>query len=209
MKKVLLAGAALLALSGVAFGDVWNEQGDAGQLLGTAQHTVGNGTLDEIRGNHAANDADLYLIRITNVGAFFATTTGGTSLDTQLFLFDANGFGVSHNDDDPNGGVLQSRITGQFVQAPGLYYLAISTWNMDPSSIGGLIWNSSPFNVERAPDGPGAGSPLLSWGTGGATAGDYTIFLSGAGFSEVPAPGALALLGLGGIAAAGRRRRQA
>ncbi len=208
MKKALLAGAAVLALSGVAFGDVWDEQGDAGQLLGDAQHTVGNGALDEIRGNHAANDADLYCIRITDAGRFLATTTGGTSLDTQLFLFDANGFGVTHNDDNPSGG-LQSRLTGQFVSGPGLYYLAISTYNMDPSSAGGLIWNSSPFNVERAPDGPGAGSPLLSWGTGGATAGAYTIFLSGASFCEVPAPGALALLGLGGIAAAGRRRRQA
>jgi len=208
MKKALLAGAAVLALSGVAFGDVWDEQGDAGQLLGDAQVTVGNGSLDEIRGNHDANDADLYKIMITDAGGFSATTTGGTSLDTQLFLFDANGMGVSHNDDDPNGG-LQSRLTGQFVSGPGIYYLAISTFNMDPNSAGGLIWQSSPFGVERQPDGPGAGSPLLNWTPGGATAGAYSIFLTGAGFAEVPAPGALALLGLGGMAAAGRRRRQA
>lgn len=198
----------MLALSGAAFGDVWGEQGDAGQLLGDAQITVGTGSLDEIQGHHTANDIDLYCIRITDVGAFSATTTGGTSLDTQLFLFDANGYGVTHDDDDPNGG-LQSRITGQFVQAPGLYYLAISAYNADPQSISGAIWANSPFNVERAPDGPGAGDPLSSWSTGGASDGGYSIFLTGAGFCEVPAPGALALLGLGGFAAAGRRRRQA
>lgn len=208
MKTALLAGAAVLALSGVAFGDVWVEQGDAGQLLGDAQHTVGSGTLDEIRGFHDANDADLYCIRITDAGRFIATTTGGTSLDTQLFLFDADGFGVTHDDDDPNGG-LQSRLTGQFIPAPGIYYLAISTYNMDPSSSLGEIWNSSPFGVERQPDGPGAVGALESWGSSGGTAGEYSIFLEGASFCEVPAPGAFALLGLGGIAAAGRRRRQA
>ncbi len=209
MKKVLLAGAAALALSGAAFGDVWVEQGDAGDLIGTAQHTVGSGSLDSISGVHITDDVDLYCIRILDVGRFFATTTGGTSFDTQMWLFDADGYGVSFDDDDPNGG-LQSRLTGQFVPGPGIYYLGVSRYNRDAvDGSGALLWNSSPFNVERAPDGPGAGNPLAGWVNTTSAGGEYTIFLGGAGFCEVPAPGALALLGLGGFAAAGRRRRQA
>ncbi len=175
-----MAAAALLG--GVANGQTWTESGDAPNLL-PGQETQGSGALTQIDGNHDANDADLFKITITDASTFSATTTGGSSLDTQLFLFDANGMGVTHDDDDPNGG-LQSRITGQFVSGPGVYYLAISAYNMDPSSSGGTIWANSPFNVERAPDGPGAGSPLLSWGTGGATAGTYSIFLTGAGFGN-------------------------
>jgi len=210
MRKVLLAGAAVLALSSMAYGDVWDEVGDAGDLINTAQITIGNGSLDAINGIHEASDVDMYCIRILDPGRFIATTTGGTSWDTQLFLFDANGLGVSHNDDDPNGGVLQSRITGQFVTAPGLYYLAISKYNRDPVDVAGaLIWANTPFNVERAPDGPGAGNPLAAWVNNNSASGAYTIFLEGAGFCEVPAPGALALLGLGGLTLAGRRRRQA
>ncbi|MCC6907271.1 MAG: DVUA0089 family protein [Phycisphaerales bacterium] len=209
MKIALLAGAAALALSGAAFGDVWAEQGDAGQSIATAQHTVGLGSLDAIRGHHDPNDVDIYCIRILDIRSFSASTVGGTSIDTQLFLFDANGYGVTHNDDAASGGTLQSTITGAFITSPGIYYLAISQYNADPSSISGLIWANSPFNVERAPDGPGAGDPLNSWSSSGSTDGDYSIALVGAGFCEIPAPGAVALLGLGGIAAASRRRRQA
>lgn len=210
MKKALLAGAAVLALSGAAFGDVWAEDGDAGQLLGTAQHTIGTGSLDAIRGSTNSNsDVDLYCIRILDIRSFMATTEGGTSLDTQLFLFDENGFGVTHSDDSVGGSTLQSTITGQFLTAPGIYYLAITTYNNDATSNGELIWNNSPFRSERQPDGPGSAGALDGWRASSGAAGDYAIFLTGAGFCEVPAPGAMALLGLGGIAAAGRRRRQA
>lgn len=182
-KLGIIAGMAAAALlGGIANGQTWTESGDAPDLL-PGQETQGAGPLTQIDGIHDANDADLYKITITDAANFSATTTGGSSLDTQLFLFDANGMGVTHDDDDPNGG-LQSAITGQFVPGPGVYYLAISTYNMDPSSVGGEIWMSSPFGVERQPDGPGAGSPLISWGSSGATAGTYSIFLTGAGFGN-------------------------
>ncbi len=207
MKQAFIVGAAVLAMSGMALGDVWNEQGDAGDLINTAQVTVGNGSLDAINGIHDASDVDMYCIRILDVGRFRASTVGGATWDTQLFLFSPDGRGVTHNDDTSNA---QSTITGQFVSAPGIYYLAISRYNRDPvDAAGALLWNNTPFNVERAPDGPGAANPVAGW-TGTNTAGGaYSIFLSGAGFCEVPAPGALALLGLGGLTLAGRRRRQA
>ncbi len=180
----IFAGVAAVALlGGVANAQTWTESGDAPDLL-PGQETQGSGALTQINGVHDANDADLFKITITDAGSFSATTVGGASFDTQLFLFDENGMGVTHDDDDPNGGGLQSTITGTFVPGPGVYYLAISAYNMDPQSSGGAIWANSPFNVERQPDGPGAGSPLSSWVAGGATTGNYSIFLTGAGFGN-------------------------
>ena len=58
---------------------------------------------------------------------------------------------------------------------------------------------------ERAPDGPGAGHAIRGWsGHPEEPLREYSIFLRGATFCEVPAPGTLALLGLGAVA---RRRR--
>lgn len=204
MKKIL-ALVAVAGLASAAQAQVWNELGDAGESLATANVTSGVGLLTQIIGTFDTNDTDMYQIYIANPAVFLATTTGGTTDDTQLFLFDINGFGVAHNDDNPSGG-LQSRLTGLFVPAPGLYYLAVSKYNRDPYSAGGLIWANSPFSTERAPDGPGAADALSTWsGTTSASSASYSIFLEGAEFA-IPAPGAVALLGLGGLLV-GRRRR--
>ncbi|GJQ29111.1 MAG: hypothetical protein HBSAPP03_09950 [Phycisphaerae bacterium] len=184
-------------LAPAAFAGVYTESGDAHELV--PQPVVGTNPITAIQGalSAASNDyADLFSIYISNPAAFSASTVGGATFDTQLFLFDADGRGVSHNDDAPGGGSLQSRLTGAFVPGPGVYWLAISPYNRDPSSGFGLIWNNSPFNTERAPDGPGAASALLSWaGTG--TTGSYTIELTGV--VAVPAPGPLLLAALGGL----------
>jgi hypothetical protein len=45
----------------------------------------------------------------------------------------------------------------QFVTDSGFYMIAISSYDNDPLNSGGLeIWADQPYNVERAPDGPGA-----------------------------------------------------
>ncbi|MEZ5962983.1 MAG: hypothetical protein R3F56_03960 [Planctomycetota bacterium] len=181
-----------LALGSTALAQTWTESGDAGKLPGTAQVVaLGSGALTQIDGNidnssetgGAQDDKDMYMIYITDTATFSATTTGGTTLDTQLFLFSLDGKGVSHNDDDPTTTGLQSRVTGVFVPAPGCYLLAVSTYNRDPQSGGGLIWANSPFNVERQPDGPNAGGAVDSWTsqTTGST-GAYSIFLTGAAY---------------------------
>lgn len=211
MKKVLLAGAAVLALSGVALGDIWNEVGDAGgdTGVGSAQITVGSGPLDEIRGAVGVDDiVDLYGIRITDFTQFRASVVGGATWDTQLFLFNADGTGQVENDDFSG---LQSEITNQGVFSNGIYYLGITRWNADPRNANGETlfgfdtWPGNDPGQRRPIEGRG---PVASW-TSSTAGAEYTIFLSGASFQEVPAPGAFALLGLGGIAAAGRRRRQA
>lgn len=181
---ILVGAAAAALLGGVANGQTWNEDGDAPNLL-PGQETQGAGPLTQINGSTNGNsDVDLYKITITDVGSFSASTIGQTSYDTQLFLFDSNGMGVTHNDDDPNGSGLESIITGVFVPGPGTYYLGITTYNNDAQSSGGLIWANSPFGVERRPDGPGAGSPLSAWTASSGATGGYGIALTGAGFGN-------------------------
>lgn len=162
----------------------WNEAadggGDAGKLPETAQSTAATQcarTIDAIIGNLDPSDADMFAIYISDPGAFSATTVGATSFDTQLWLFDANGNGVTFNDDS---GGLQSTITGQFITGPGTYYIAISSYDHDPAGCnGGEIWADTPFGTERAPDGADATSGVDSWtGTGGGS-GSYTILLTG------------------------------
>jgi hypothetical protein len=205
-KKLSWVAALALVASGVGLANaqVWAEMGEAGELPGTAQTPAGVGALTTITGSLGASDTDMYLISIPAPGAGFEAKTSGnsTTIDTQLFLFDPAGMGVVHNDDDP-GGSLQSKITNMFVVAPGNYLLAVSQYNRDPSSAGGLIWANSPFNVERTPDGPGAGSPVTSWG-GSTSGGAYQIDLRGVEF--VPEPASLSLLALGGLALIRRRR---
>ena len=206
---------AVLACSGMAFGQVWNEGPDAGSLPGTAQVVVGVGTLTDIFGTTSPNDlVDLYLIRIIDPVGFLAHTDpsgGGTaSFDTQLWLFDASGLGILANDDKTGGTGFRSWLKlpaddGTMPVLPGVgnYYIGITGWNNDALSSGGDIFFAATFSEVTGPDGPGAGSPLNGWSGGGAN-GSYQIHLVGAEF--IPAPGAMALFGLGGLLAMRRRR---
>ena len=173
-----------LALASAAFGQAWNEVGDAGDLPATAQIPEGTGPLTRITGTVSPDeDQDMYLIRIVDVGSFSASTVGTTSWDTQLFLFRADGVGVVHNDDHVGGATLQSTITSQFIPGPGDYLIAISRYDRDPYASGQLIWATSPFRAERTPDGPNPTGAVDSWnGTAFGTAGVYTIALTGAEF---------------------------
>jgi hypothetical protein len=157
------------------------EIGDAAELPGTAQSVDGSGALNEIRGVFAG-DADMYLIEICDAANFSASTVGGSTADTQLFVFNLNGTGVIYNDDDPNGTTLQSNIGTGFISSNGQYLLAISGYNRDPVDAGGaLLWINTPFDVTRAPDGPGAANPVANWINTGAS-GAYIIALTGACF---------------------------
>ena len=171
----------------------WVETGEAGDLPATAQVPAGVGPLTQIDGNinnpaeaqGAGNDRDMYLIQITNPAAFGATTVGGTTLDTQLFLFHQSGLGAAFNDD--SGITTQSALTGTFVPAPGLYYLAVARFDRDATGLGAEIWADTPFTTERAPDGPGAANAIDGWNGIGATSitGSYSIFLTGAAFADI------------------------
>jgi hypothetical protein len=195
MKRLLILSG-ILTLAVPCFAGDWLEDGDAGALP-PGQMTMGEGSLDHIMGSLSSTDQeDMYCIEILDE-SFTASTVGGATWDTQLFLFDINGMGVTFDDDDPAGGVLQSKITSAFVPGPGTYYLAISNYDHDATSAGGEIWADSPFGVERAPDGPGAGSPISGWGGSGTGGAAYTIALTGATYCTVPEPATFVALGLG------------
>jgi hypothetical protein len=217
MRKCLLTLLALAALglrAAPAQAGIWTEVGDAGQLPATAQVTVGDGPLDTIFGRIAGpNDVDMYLIRITDPALFSATTvsTPGSALtDTRLFLFDAGGLGVYANDDISATNLFSQLPAGLPVgpQEPGLYYLAVSAFDVFPVS-NDVIFPDFPSTGVFGPTGPGGASPVSDWGGQGLQVGDYTIQLTGAAYAFTPVPGGLVLAGSGALVlfAYGARRR--
>jgi hypothetical protein len=165
----------------------WVEQGDAGDLPGTAQITTGPSTLTAIRGALTAGDVDMYKINICDAPNFTAIGSGTVS-DTQMFLFDSTGKGVAMNDDTPVGTGLQSALAPAGA-IPGLtngsYYLALSSYDNDPNDASAqALWLDTPFNTVRAPDGPGAANPVASWDGAGSNTGTYSIALTGACFGQ-------------------------
>jgi hypothetical protein len=204
MMKKLIAICCILtvAIAGSNALGAWTEVGDAGDLPGTAQVVTGSGTLDTIFGVMNDPDVDMYQIYVSDPAGFSAYATG---FDPQLFLFDQSGLGV-YGDDDSGGGLNALLPAGNTYSptTPGIYYLAISEFNLDPFSAGGAIFSGYPA---ATPTGPGSGSPVSSW-SGGTwhVGGDYTIELTGAKY--IPAPGAI-LLGSIGVGLVGwlRRRR--
>jgi len=211
--RALAVVSVLAAAAGMASAQVHVEAGDA-SALGGGQFT-GAGPLNVIRGAlDGGLDVDMYQIRVDDWAAFGATTTLNGELplpvetDTQLFLFDAMGMGIAHNDDTETNALstlavgapaYAGRTNGEIV------WLAISGYNLDPTSGGFAIWTNTPYTGVRTPNGPGAAGAINGWiGENTSPRGSYRISLAGA--SGVPTPGALALLGLGGVVA-GRRRR--
>jgi hypothetical protein len=176
-----------LALAPGAFAA--DEVGDAGDLRVTA-NDMGSSAVTRINGSFAgASDSDVYRICLSDGPSFSASTVGGTlpaSLDTQLFLFDEQGYGVYANDDWDNarGSMLpaQHRFSPQ---AGGVYYLAVSQYNRDPQSSLGEIFAdtlssfSYPDGVVFA-NGLGASETLSSWsGRAAGATGTYRITLTG------------------------------
>jgi len=163
--------------------DRYIEQDDAADLPATAQDVVGSGSLGSIEGFLETNGTDMFRFEICDPAAFSASTVGTTAWDTQLFIFNSSGHGVVFNDDDPADTSFQSLIGPALIPAAGTYYLAISRYDRDPLDAGGQqIWVDGPFAQERAPDGPGAANPIVSWSNEGRSAGDYIIVLSGTAF---------------------------
>lgn len=185
---------ALLVLAAVSLGgpaamaQEWNEQGDAGDLPGSAQVTMGQGELVSISGSLASGwDVDMYCIKVIDEASFVASNCGSEVFDPQFFLFLTSGFGVVHRDDGPCG--LQSTLTSMHVTANGDYLLAISPLDLDPlSPAGDEIWADEPFELERTPDGPGAPGPVASWGVEAGFGGTYQIVLEGVGYCLQPTP---------------------
>jgi hypothetical protein len=173
-----------LALAPGAFAA--SEVGDAGELRATA-NDMGLGAVTQIQGSFTDGaDADVYRLCLSDGASFSASTLGATTLDTQLFLFDSQGYGIYANDDSAGsrGSLLPARHRFS-PRAGGEYFLGISAFNRDPQSSLGEIFNN---NINRTiyPDsiidanGFGAGAPLSGWaGRASGPPGAYRINLTG------------------------------
>ncbi len=210
----------LLALSAFAAGvlqaQTYVEVGDAGANLGTAQRTgaTSGSPLNTITGTILnAFDGDFFYITITNPSVFSATTMGGSTLDTMLYLFTMNGSPVYLNDDAPSGGTLQSTLPAGHPSGPlaiGTYIIGISLSGAEPiNSANQNLFADAVFSTDVR--GPRAGALGPVTGVRQATfneSGAYSIFLTGAATSAVPEPSTIALLGFSGLGIflAARRR---
>lgn len=206
-KRRFALGAVLaFALSLSAHAQVFTEGGDAGATLATAnQPDVGR--LLAIQGSLLSDtDADLFRIFVNDPSTFSATTVGGTSLDTSLFLLNWNGSPAYLNDDDPSGLFLQSTLSAANFTTPlmrGYYYLGVAASGFEPENINGQLL-FAPFILSATETrGPATGlSPDTLFDftslSGTGESGAYTVKLEGVG--AVPEPSAYGLVAGCGLA---------
>jgi hypothetical protein len=179
LSLAVLAACVLLARGASA--QVWNEVGDAGDLPGTAQSTLGAGPLTTINGNLGSDsDVDMYCIQVTDPTLFSAGLGCVVIQGPHIWLFNSAGKGVAATSICQLG--LQNIPTG-FAVVPGTYYVAVSFDGVAPLSGANAIWLPAYVNA-RAPDGPGAAGAVTSWsGTPNVQPiNPYQIVLQGATF---------------------------
>ena len=188
---------------------------DAGQSLGTAQ-ALGGG-VDTITGS-LSGDADMFSFYWG--GGDFYVNSVGTPWDSQLFLFNGAGQGVQANDDGiAFAGPAYLQLSGL---AAGFYYLAITSYNLDPYSAAGLMFSSNTAGCPAS--GFGCLEPPLNdgsldhWAGTSYHSGDYQINFSTTTSdghlgnpnptgAPVPEPGTLLLVGSALVTAASRLRK--
>jgi hypothetical protein len=179
-----VALAASLLLPTALLAQNWTESATgAGQTWSTSETPLGSGPLTRIQGTIAAgSSADIYLVRVDDLATFQVSSVGGASFDTQLWMFGVDGAGLAHRDDDV--GSTQSTLTGFGPYGPGTVLIAISEYDIDPLDQGGnQLWNDTPFDTERWPDGPGAANLFTQWSGTSNVARPYTLTLRGASYA--------------------------
>jgi hypothetical protein len=198
-----IAAAALaigLARVNVA-GPEWEEMADAGALPGNAQPIVGPAAtrVERIRGSIAGAGAalggdfqDMFLVFIDDPLAFSATVDVTTGFNTELWLLTSAGLGRLGNDECAGSaplscfGNMADDGTGATITAPGLYLLAISGFNSNPGSLGGLIFDQIIPTEVSGPDGSGGSLMISSWIPPTGAIGSYAIDLTGCIFIACP-----------------------
>jgi hypothetical protein len=210
--RLALGAAAFFITASLALAQNYNETGDAGSSVPGAQTTGAPGPLSTITGTLFSNgDADFYVINITNFAAFSATTVGGSTMDTMLYLFDANGNPIYLNDDDSGGLSLQSTLppgSPLGPQANGLYIIGISLTAVDPvNSSNQLLFAPALFSTDlRGPSGA-LGPVTGTFDSNPDTEfGNYIITFTGT--AAVPEPSTVAFLLTGGLGALAFLRRR-
>lgn len=153
-----------LVAAPIVHAQVWNETGDAGDLVSTAQATLGTGPLTTINGNLASpTDVDLYCIRMPSVppaGTPLIQLQCVVNNGPNVWLFDATGKGVFTNMTCASGS--KTILAPNVSLAAGTYYVAVSFTGIDPQAAAGAIWLPA-LPGQRAPDGPGGAGSLTAW----------------------------------------------
>lgn len=141
----------------------WAEAGDAGELVGTAQVTSGNGLFTAITGELSQHgDVDIYCLQLLAVPPMNQPLAGiscAMNSEPSLYLFDAAGVGVDANMSCMGGMKL---VAASGSMTPGFYYLAVAHGDWLPMTANGLAWSLT-YSGHLAPNGPGAGWPLTGW----------------------------------------------
>ena len=178
------------------------EFGNGGTTITNGNFALGalnnTGTPATHAGSHVSGGLDFFTFSIAdavaaggylNIRMAFATT--GSMTDTEIALYDSAGILVGTNDDIGSGPWYSQLTYGASdpIAAPG-------TPGFDGLTLpsGSYTLVTGGYNTVFAPTLAGAHTP-------GTNAGNYNLSLT-----YVPAPGALALLGLGGLVATRRRR---
>jgi len=196
--------------------------GQVRRIIGTLMGAPG------VAGDISPDYEDIYQIYISEPTKLLISTAeeygGAANFQTSLWLFDAAGFAQLANVYSPQGPfgeggsagqILGSTLfnfatddTGFVVSKPGVYYLAITGVPNHPLASGPTegqdMFTFDQFDEISGPDGPAANFPFIKWWQGEGETGSYDIIVEGV--TGLPAPGALALLGLGELTALRRRR---
>lgn len=215
----------LRAERGLEFGDTGGA--DAGSFLTSAQTTTGSGSLNFLEGRLSMGGAlldetpdfeDMYRIAVSTPGSFSVTVTS-SPFAVALYLFrivDGQAVGMLGTE----GGFLTSSSTdGSEIEVtePGIYVLAVTFVGNVPTSGGESIFlfGEGPGAMQGATSSIGGvfgatnGGPHDGWsGDAPEDLGDYILQFQGAALvpGVGPLSGALAMLGMGALASARRRR---
>lgn len=160
-----------------------------------------DGSLVAMSGSHVSGGLDFYTFTIpagvTNIGDYLSIrSSAGTINDTEFALYDSLGNFVAEDDD----GAVGSGFYSQF-----------SYGTADPFAEAGVTANANPGeNGATLPAGTYtlvvAGYNSVFGATIGAITPGTAVGTYNLSVNYVPAPGAMALLGLGGLVATRRRR---
>jgi hypothetical protein len=192
MKSMILSAAALATLVGSANAALFVES-ESNNTLGTANNLGTYGPPGEgivIDGTITSGDVDWFQFTINGTGTYvvaaaFAIPASTNSTDGVMQLVNSAGVVLEFDDDDNIGFMPSLEFAGL---TAGTYYIGLSGFG-DASS--------SSVGTTDVLDG------LTSSGAAHSENWDYKMVL---GLNIIPAPGSIALLGLGGLAMARRRR---
>ncbi len=217
-----LAGALLVV---PAFAGVVAASG-AGGLPGAAEDLTGvaglSGIVGTIDSTLGVSMFEINILYPTGFAAYSTPVVHGAS-DTELFLFDVNGFGVIMNDDAGGNGAgstlscLPSLSAGFPCIAsrgslgpltPGNYFLAITFSANLPLSSSGEIFSPVQSTDVVGPDvTQGGGDSITGWDGGFLAAPDFDNAAFDIVIQDTPEPTTGILMGIAGLGLLYRKRR--